>query len=78
MNRLPTCAELQAGATPAPPSLERLEQVVTLREGRLRRAFEKHEAARDEKIAALIALCHARAARTAFIAGQTDPQLRMF
>ncbi|EJU15150.1 hypothetical protein LH128_00165 [Sphingomonas sp. LH128] len=62
----------------APVSLDRLEQVVTVAEKRARRARSKLSDARAENIAAMIDLCHAKAARTAFIAAQTDDQMRMF
>lgn len=69
-----TQAEFNARMTPPPISLDRLEQVVTLREERARRARAKLTAARTENIAAMIDLCHAKAERTAFIAAQAGDE----
>lgn len=73
-----TPADIQRGLTAAPPSLELCEESVRYAEHRQRRASAKLDAARAEHIAALIALCHAKAARTRFIACNPDPQLVMF
>lgn len=67
-------AQVRAAMTPAEPSLDRIEVVVRLCEDRVRRARAKKIAAGVEHASALIALCHAKAERTAFIAAQTDPQ----
>jgi hypothetical protein len=66
--------EIERGLTPDPASLEQLEQVVRCAEQRARRAHEKLQRARAEQVAALIALCHAKAARTHFIANCPDDE----
>lgn len=77
MNRAHARAAIERGLTAAPPTLERCEEVVRCAEQRCRRATEKLRAAQAEHIAALIALCHAKAERTRFIASNPDPQMVM-
>ena len=71
-------AAFERGLTAAPLTLERCEELVRCAEQRQRRATAKLDAARAEHIASLIALCHAKAERTQFIANNPDPQLVMF
>lgn len=78
MMRALSQAELARGLTAAPASLDRCEEAVRYAELRQRRAAVKLDAARAEHIAALIALCHAKAERTRFIANNPDPQMVMF
>lgn len=63
-------AQVRARMTPAAPSIERLDKVVDLAERRLISANAKMERNRQEKIAALVALCHAKAERTSFLGRQ--------
>ena len=67
--------QIRRGLTAAPPSLERCEEVVRCAEQRDRRAAAKRDAAVSERIAAMIAKCHARAARSHFIANNPDDQM---
>lgn len=62
--------QVRSRMKPAAPSIERLDKVVDLAERRLSSANAKLARNRREKIAALVALCHAKAERTAFIARQ--------
>lgn len=63
-------AQVRARMTPAAPCIERLDKVVDLAERRVSRANVKLDHDLREKIAALVALCHAKADRTAFLGRQ--------
>ncbi|TCM17230.1 hypothetical protein EDF56_106346 [Novosphingobium sp. PhB165] len=62
---------------PTPPTLERLEEIVSLAEQRCKRAKHKLDLAAGEIIDADTALERAKAARTDWIANNPDPQLMM-
>lgn len=59
------------------PSLERLEQIVQIKEQQLRRVRRRREEVEADEIAVEAGLEQARAARAAFIKNNPDPQLMM-
>lgn len=77
MSRLPTRAEVEAGLTAAPATLEQHNELMMHKERRIARAQEKCAIA-DAELAAAVADYDAGAcARLEFIATNPDPQLVM-
>jgi hypothetical protein len=66
------------GLTPAEPTLESLEEVVSCAERRVKRAAEKHERAQVELGDAAAALTLARGELSAWVEAHPEPQMEMF
>lgn len=63
--------------SPAPLSIDLVENLVACSERRLRRAAERLERAQDELVAAQAALARARDERAAWIVNNPDPQIML-
>lgn len=66
------------GLTPAEPTLESVEELVSCAERRVKRAVERLASAQREVADAAAALTRATEDRAAWIIANPDPQLEMF
>lgn len=69
---------LPDGLTPADPTLESIEEIISCAERRVKRAGERLERAQVELGDAAAALVHAREERSAWVVANPDPQMEMF